>query len=63
MSTCPDKIAMNGVTGRMGRNQHRSIVAIRAEAGEVELPGGERVMPDLRSWRERRRVDLTEAAR
>ena len=40
-------IIMNGVTGRMGMNQHlvRSIVAIRAQGG-VALPGGDRVMPD-----------------
>jgi len=40
-------IVMNGVTGRMGTNQHlvRSIVAIR-EQGGVALHGGERVMPD-----------------
>jgi len=40
-------IIMNGVTGRMGLNQHliRSIVAIRAQGG-VLLPGGDRVMPD-----------------
>ena len=39
-------IIMNGVTGRMGTNQHlvRSILAIQEEGG-VELPGGERVMP------------------
>jgi predicted dehydrogenase len=39
-------IIMNGVTGRMGTNQHlvRSIVAIRA-AGGVTLPNGDRVMP------------------
>jgi predicted dehydrogenase len=38
---------MNGVTGRMGTNQHlvRSIVAIRKEGG-VQLPNGDRVMPD-----------------
>ena len=38
---------MNGVTGRMGMNQHliRSIVAIRA-AGGVALKNGESVMPD-----------------
>ena len=38
---------MNGVTGRMGLNQHlvRSIVAIRAQGG-VALPNGDRVMPD-----------------
>ena len=40
-------IIMNGVTGRMGTNQHlvRSIVAIRAEGGVV-LSNGDRVMPD-----------------
>jgi len=40
-------IIMNGVTGRMGTNQHliRSILAIREDGG-VELPDGERVMPD-----------------
>jgi predicted dehydrogenase len=40
-------IIMNGVTGRMGMNQHlvRSIVAIRAQGG-VALGSGERVMPD-----------------
>lgn len=40
-------IIMNGVTGRMGTNQHliRSILAIREEGG-VELPSGERVMPN-----------------
>jgi predicted dehydrogenase len=40
-------IIMNGVTGRMGTNQHlvRSIVAIRKEGG-VKLPNGDRVMPD-----------------
>src|SRR5215217_4892730 len=40
-------IIMNGVTGRMGMNQHliRSIVAIR-EAGGVALKNGDRVMPD-----------------
>ena len=38
---------MNGVTGRMGMNQHliRSIVAIRAQGG-VTLKNGDRVMPD-----------------
>src|SRR2546427_6907584 len=38
---------MNGVTGRMGLNQHlvRSIVAIR-EQGGVRLAGGERLLPD-----------------
>jgi len=40
-------IIMNGVTGRMGTNQHlvRSILAIRAEGG-VALADGTRVMPD-----------------
>jgi predicted dehydrogenase len=40
-------IIMNGVTGRMGTNQHlaRSIVAIRAQGG-VRLKDGTRVMPD-----------------
>ena len=37
---------MNGVTGRMGTNQHllRSIVAIR-EQGGVKVPGGESIVP------------------
>jgi hypothetical protein len=40
-------IVMNGVTGRMGTNQHlvRSILAIRGEGGVV-LSNGDRVMPD-----------------
>jgi predicted dehydrogenase len=40
-------IVMNGVTGRMGTNQHlvRSICAIRAQGG-VALADGRRVMPD-----------------
>lgn len=40
-------IIMNGVTGRMGLNQHlvRSIVAIRKQGG-VALSNGDRVMPD-----------------
>src|SRR5437868_583015 len=40
-------IVMNGVTGRMGLNQHlvRSILAIRRQGG-VALPNGERLMPD-----------------
>jgi len=40
-------IIMNGVTGRMGTNQHlvRSVLALREDGG-VELPGGERVLPD-----------------
>jgi predicted dehydrogenase len=40
-------IIMNGVSGRMGLNQHlvRSILAIRTQGG-VALPNGDRVMPD-----------------
>jgi len=40
-------IVMNGVTGRMGTNQHliRSIVAIRNQGG-VALANGDRAMPD-----------------
>lgn len=40
-------IIMNGVTGRMGTNQHliRSIVAIRKQGG-IALPNGDRLMPD-----------------
>ncbi|MGC5772505.1 Gfo/Idh/MocA family protein [Paenibacillus pabuli] len=40
-------ITMNGVTGRMGTNQHliRSILAIRKQGG-VALPGGDVIMPD-----------------
>ena len=40
-------IVMNGVTGRMGMNQHliRSIAALRAQGG-VLLQNGDRVMPD-----------------
>ena len=40
-------IIMNGVTGRMGMNQHliRSIKAIRDEGG-VPLANGDRVLPD-----------------
>jgi len=39
-------IVMNGVTGRMGRNQHleRSILAIAREGG-IRLPDGESVIP------------------
>src|SRR5260370_1679407 len=39
-------IIMNGVTGRMGLNQHlvRSIVAIRRQGG-VSLPDGDRLIP------------------
>src|SRR2546429_3674388 len=40
-------VIMNGVTGRMGLNQHlvRSILAIR-ELGGVALPNGDRLVPD-----------------
>ena len=40
-------VIMNGVTGRMGTNQHliRSILAIREEGG-VALSDGRRIMPD-----------------
>jgi len=40
-------VIMNGVTGRMGLNQHliRSIVAIRDQGG-VLLSNGDRMMPD-----------------
>ena len=40
-------LVMNGVTGRMGMNQHliRSVAAIRAEGG-VTLANGDRLMPD-----------------
>src|SRR5204863_2130266 len=47
MTVRPIGIIMNGVTGRMGLNQHlvRSIVAIRQQGG-VALPNGDRIMPD-----------------
>lgn len=47
MATHPIGIIMNGVTGRMGTNQHliRSILAIR-EQGGIALPNGETLMPD-----------------
>src|SRR2546425_5503183 len=47
MATRPIGIIMNGVTGRMGLNQHlvRSIVAIRQQGG-VALPDGDRLVPD-----------------
>src|SRR4051812_11375263 len=40
-------VIMNGITGRMGLNQHliRSILAIR-DSGGVVLGNGDRVMPD-----------------
>jgi predicted dehydrogenase len=41
------RIAMNGVTGRLGTNQHliRSVLAIRNEGG-LPLSNGERLMPE-----------------
>ncbi len=41
------RVIMNGVTGRMGRNQHlvRSILAIRQQGG-VSLPDGTVVLPE-----------------
>ena len=47
MNTVRLGIIMNGVTGRMGTNQHlvRSICAIRAQGG-VALADGRRVVPD-----------------
>ena len=47
MTTIPLGIVMNGVTGRMGANQHleRSIMAIRKEGG-IALAGGHRIMPE-----------------
>ena len=40
-------LIMNGVTGRMGLNQHliRSIIAIRDQGGVV-LANGDRMLPD-----------------
>lgn len=45
MSTRTVGVVLNGVTGRMGYNQHlvRSILAINAEGG-VALSGGDRVV-------------------
>ena len=47
MKVIPLGIIMNGVTGRMGTNQHlaRSVVAIRDQGG-VRLKNGDFVMPD-----------------
>jgi len=46
-TTRPIGVIMNGVTGRMGTNQHllRSIVAIR-EQGGVRLPDGSAIVPE-----------------
>jgi len=40
-------VIMNGVTGRMGTNQHliRSVLGIRAQGG-VQLAGGDTILPD-----------------
>lgn len=47
MTTRNIGIIMNGVTGRMGTNQHlvRSLVAIRKQGG-LALPNGDVIMPD-----------------
>ncbi len=47
MATQPIKLILNGVTGRMGTNQHliRSILAIMQQGG-VALPNGDFLMPD-----------------
>ncbi|MGH3494289.1 MAG: Gfo/Idh/MocA family protein, partial [Sciscionella sp.] len=47
MTDRPIRIAMNGVTGRMGYHQHlvRSILAIRDQGGVV-LPDGDRLIPE-----------------
>src|SRR4029077_238212 len=47
MHARPIHILMNGVTGRMGRNQHlvRSILAIR-EQGGLRLANGEYLWPE-----------------
>ena len=47
MAVQPIGIIMNGVTGRMGTNQHliRSILAIRAQGG-LTLPDGEVLFPE-----------------
>ncbi|WP_274648870.1 Gfo/Idh/MocA family protein [Paenibacillus humicola] len=47
MATVNLGVIMNGVTGRMGTNQHliRSIMAIRSQGG-VALPNGDVIMPD-----------------
>lgn len=47
MATRTMRIVMNGVTGRLGQNQHliNSILAIRAEGG-LALTGGDRLLPE-----------------
>ncbi|HEX2717356.1 MAG TPA: Gfo/Idh/MocA family oxidoreductase [Gemmatimonadaceae bacterium] len=64
MSTRSIGIIMNGVTGRMGLNQHlvRSLVAIRRQGG-VALPDGQRLMPDpILVGRDRERLESIAAA-
>jgi predicted dehydrogenase len=60
----PVGVILNGVTGRMGTNQHllRSIVAIR-EQGGIELDGGERIVPEpvLVGRRENRLRELADS--
>src|SRR6186713_1606301 len=47
MATRTLRVAMEGVTGRLGTNQHliRSVLAIRNEGG-LPLRGGDRVVPE-----------------
>src|SRR3546814_15277636 len=47
MGTSRIGVIMNGVTGRMGMNQHliRSVLAIRDQGG-VTLRNGDRLVPD-----------------
>jgi predicted dehydrogenase len=63
MATHQLGIIMNGVTGRMGTNQHliRSIVAIRKQGG-VALPNGDTIIPDpiLVGRQENKLQDLAE---
>jgi predicted dehydrogenase len=66
METLRLGIIMNGVTGRMGTNQHlvRSICAIRDQGG-VRLAGGRRALPDpiLVGRNEEKLVTLAKAHR
>jgi len=59
----PVGVIMNGVTGRMGQNQHllRSIMEIRRQGG-IELAGGQRIWPEpvLVGRREHRLRELGE---
>src|SRR5437868_13810488 len=47
MATKNIRIAMDGVTGRLGTNQHliRSVLAIRSEGG-LPLKNGDRLVPE-----------------